>query len=298
MSRFRRTFRAVLRMREGDRRKIAKLKRLGGGGDFYAEQLPSDENVVAVSELALGLEAEVGPVSAVHVRQHEPAAGVFQLAVRSTHVEVAREVQIAALAPDLKTRTACTNRHSTRTALENLGDAKRTQMFWRRIEVRTIRSWLIGGLRRRIKSEDLLPRKEVVIRVHIDGPFDPDINAVERAFVTNDEMAIAVKKVCMSRGDKRIVGKHELAAPPDEVLIGVQLVAETFDPFAANQDQLGFAGRLKLSEELGPRLKDFRRYGGAAATTELVAQRHSRRTRAAHEVFGLVHELLDGLPFG
>src|SRR5438552_1418185 len=79
------------------------------------------------------------------------------------------------------------------------------------------------------------------------------------------------------------------------MLIRVQQVREAFDALAADQNQLRLAWRLELSEKLRPRVEDLRWDGGAAAPAELVAHRHGRAARTAHEVLCLIHELLLGL---
>src|ERR1700722_14271341 len=86
--------------------------------DLDAQQLSPDEEVVAVGQLALGLEAHVGAVAAAQVGQRELSAGVFELAVRGAHVEVAGEVEIAALATDLQHRASRADRHPEGAPLE------------------------------------------------------------------------------------------------------------------------------------------------------------------------------------
>ncbi len=41
--------------------------------------------------------------------------------------------------------------------------------------------------------------------------------------------------------DERVVGEDELPVPPDDVLLGVQLVAQALDALAADENQLGLA---------------------------------------------------------
>ena len=84
-------------------------------------------------------------------------------------------------------------------------------------------------------------------------PAHADVDAVERALVAHDELAVSVEEVRVLRRDERIVREDELPAAPDDVLLGVELVAEALDALAADEDQLRLAGRLELPEELRPR---------------------------------------------
>src|SRR5580704_17905432 len=92
------------------------------GRDLDAQELAADENVVPVRELFFAANPQVRPVAADHVGQDELGPCVFDLAVGRAHVEVPREIQIAAFAPDLEPATARAHRHAERPALENLDD--------------------------------------------------------------------------------------------------------------------------------------------------------------------------------
>ena len=117
----------------------------------------------------------------------------------------------------------------------------------------------------------------MVARRDLDGAAHAEEDAVERALVADDELAVPVEEVRVLRRDERIVREDELAVAADDVLLGVELVAEPLDPFAADQDQLRFPRHLELPEELRPRVHDLDRDGGAATPAELVPHRHRRR---------------------
>jgi hypothetical protein len=132
----------------------------------------------------------------------------------------------------------------------------------------------------------------VIARCDLDGAAHTEEHAVERAFIADDELAVAIEEVRVLRRDERIVREDELPVAADDVLLGVELVAEPLDPFTADEDQLRLAGSLELAEELRARALDLRRDRRSAAATELVTDGHRRLTRPANEVLGLIHELL------
>jgi len=72
------------------------------GVEFDAEQLAADEQIVAVSKFAFALDTNVGAVAAIEIGERELAVVFFDAAMRPGHVEVARKVQVTALASDLE----------------------------------------------------------------------------------------------------------------------------------------------------------------------------------------------------
>src|ERR1019366_4690340 len=116
--------------------------------------------------------------------------------------------------------------------------------------------------------KELLARQEEISRGDLDAsPHAPE-DAVERALVAHDELTVAVEEVGVPRRHVRVVGEHELPVAADEVLLGVELVAQALDAFATDENELGLARRLQLAEELRARVHDVRRNRGPAATAK------------------------------
>ena len=67
------------------------------GGDLDAEELPTDEHVVAVLELLLVLHAHERAVSARRIAQGVAPVALLDLAVVAAHVEIDGEVQLCLL---------------------------------------------------------------------------------------------------------------------------------------------------------------------------------------------------------
>src|SRR5262249_45350519 len=143
----------------------AAVERLGRG-DLDAQELAADEEVVAVGELALGLEAHVRAVAAVEVREGDLSARVLELAVRRAHVKVAREVEVAALAADLQAARARAHRHARRAALEDLRDSEGALVLRRGVEVRAVGGRTVARLGRRVDAKELLAREELIGDLH------------------------------------------------------------------------------------------------------------------------------------
>src|SRR5262249_44163901 len=89
------------------------------GVQLDAQELAADEEVVAVGEVALALDAHVGAVAAVEVGEGELAAVLFDAAVGAGHVEVHGEVEVAALAADLEGGAAGAHGHADGAPLED-----------------------------------------------------------------------------------------------------------------------------------------------------------------------------------
>src|SRR5262249_22667595 len=104
------------------------------GVELDPQELAADEEVVAVREIALALDAHVGAVAAVEIGEREFAAVLLEPTVRAGHVEVHGEVEIAALAADLERAAPRADRHADRAALEDLGEAERARVLRRRVE--------------------------------------------------------------------------------------------------------------------------------------------------------------------
>src|SRR5262249_6909270 len=132
--------------------------------ELDAQQLSADENVVAVAELALALQADVGAITAVEIREGELCADLFDAAVRRGHIEVARAAEIAPLAADLHGATARADHHAEKATLQNLADAERARVLRRGIEVRAILIGTIRGARGSVHPEELLAGEE-----HVSG---------------------------------------------------------------------------------------------------------------------------------
>src|SRR5262249_1179924 len=111
-------------------------------GDFHAKKLATKEEIIAMIELPLLLETHVRSVTAVEIGEHHASARVLETAVRSAHVEVAREVQVSTLTTNLEARASRANGHSRGTALQQLRDAERARMLGRGVEERAVRTRL------------------------------------------------------------------------------------------------------------------------------------------------------------
>ena len=64
------------------------------------------------------------PLRLFEIGEGEPAARLLDLAVRGAHVEVGREVEVAALAPDLQAAATRADGHAGRAALKDLRERK------------------------------------------------------------------------------------------------------------------------------------------------------------------------------
>ena len=79
------------------------------------------------------------------------------------------------------------------------------------------------------------PPRKGVSRRDLDGAVHAPVDAVERALVAHDELAVPVEEVRVARRDEGVVGEDELAVAADDVLVRVQLVAlRALDPLAAD----------------------------------------------------------------
>src|SRR5262245_23962263 len=87
---------------------------------LHAQETPADEDVVAVVERALGLDAHVSPVPAVEITQVVAAFALLDRAVSRRHEEIRREIEVAVLAPDLNARAPRAHGHADGAALEHL----------------------------------------------------------------------------------------------------------------------------------------------------------------------------------
>src|SRR5262245_243861 len=208
---------------------MARPSRLGVsrdlcGRDLDPQELPADDEVVAVPELALGLQADVRAVSAVPVGERDLPARLLDLAVRRAHVEVTREVEVAALAADLQPARARAHRHAGRATLQDLRDAEGALVLRRRVEVRAVGRGAVARLRRLVDAKELLAGEELVGDLHLERAAHAEEDAVERTLVAHHELAVSVEEVRVLRADERVVREDELPVAPDDVLLGVELV--------------------------------------------------------------------------
>src|SRR5581483_1383320 len=101
-------------------------------------------------------DAHVRAVSAVQIGERELAAVLFEAAVRARHVEVAREVEVAAFASDLERGPARADGHADGAALQHLRQTERARILRRRIEVGAVGVLSVARARRRVEAEELL----------------------------------------------------------------------------------------------------------------------------------------------
>jgi hypothetical protein len=89
-----------------------------------AQQLFTDEDVVAVRQGFFGLQAQVRAVAAVEVGEHELAVFFLDGGVLALHEHVTRKVEVAVFATDLQRVATRADGHSDRPAFENLIQAE------------------------------------------------------------------------------------------------------------------------------------------------------------------------------
>lgn len=244
-----------------------------------------------MAELAFVLDAHVGAVAAVEIGEREAAVVLLDAAVRPAHVHVRGEVQIPAFAPELQHVGASADSHAVGAALEDLGDPEGARRLGGAVEHGALAVGRLVERGRPVEAEGLLTGEERVSGVDVDGAADADEDAVERALVADDELAVAVEQVRVFGGHERIFGELDVAAPPDDVLLHLQVIGEPVHAFAADEDHPGFGWVLHVAEEHGASRHDVRRDFGAAATTEFVTGRDGREALPAEIMSGLVHEL-------
>src|SRR5262249_36160212 len=150
----------------------------------------------------------------------------------------------------------------------------------------------VGGPGRGIEAEELLAGEERVARRDVDRASDADVDAVERALVAHDELAVAVEEVRVLGRDERVVGEDELPVAADDVLLRLQMEREPIHPLTADEDELRLRGVLHVPEEERLCVEDLDRDGGAAPPAELVPGGHPARAGTADVIAGLLHELL------
>jgi len=134
----------------------------------------------------------------------------------------------------------------------------------------------------------------VVAHVELDRAAHTQEDAVERPLIANDELLVAVKEIRVPWGNLRVVGEDELAVASDDVLFGVELVAEPFHALATDENELRPARDLELPEELRSSVRDLGGDRRATTTAELVLEGDRCGAGSTNEVLGLVHELLLG----
>jgi len=94
--------------------------------------------------------------------------------------------------------------------------------------------------------------------------------------------------------DERVVGENQLAVLSDDVLLGLEMKGKPVHSLAANQNEFGLGRILHVAEEHRACIENLDRHRIAASAAELVAGGHGGRTRFAHVVASLLHELLLG----
>ena len=151
---------------------------------------------------------------------------------------------------------------------------------------------LIDAVRRdrcRVDAKDLIARHELIPRRDLDAAADAVVDAVQRVFVTDDEVAVAIEEVRVTRRDELVIRKFELPRAPQDVLLRLEVIAEAIHPVAADQDEPRLVGVLHVAEVAGlPRHHVFGHRRPAAAA-ELVAVGDARHARPTDVVFSLIH---------
>src|SRR5688500_12879070 len=171
--------------------------------ELDAQQLATDEKVVAVPELPLGLQPYIGSVTAIQIGEGKFPSAFLDAAMRARHEEVARKIQIAALAADLQRVGAGTDHHTEHAPLQDLTDTKRARVFGRRIEIGAVLLRPVGGARRDVEAEELLTSEELITGRKLHRSAHAQVHTVERSFVAHDEPPIAIEKVRVLRRDER-----------------------------------------------------------------------------------------------
>src|SRR6185503_13442179 len=99
------------------------------GVELDAEELSPDEEVIAVDELAFGLQTDVGAVATIEIGDRELTGYLVDATVRRRHEKIAREIEVGPLASDLKGVCSCADDHARVASLQQLGDAKGARML-------------------------------------------------------------------------------------------------------------------------------------------------------------------------